>query len=123
MRFIVDECVGPAVANWLGERGHDVFSVYDQSRGIQDSRVMSIAATERRILITSDKDFGDKVYREGALHEGVILLRLNDQSVTAKISAIERLLTAYPERIEGAFVVITEKQVRFGRPQRLALDQ
>lgn len=31
MKFLVDECTGPSVAAWLGELGHDVFSVYDQS--------------------------------------------------------------------------------------------
>src|SRR5579872_1322935 len=27
MRFLVDECTGPAVAAWLRTEGHDVFSV------------------------------------------------------------------------------------------------
>jgi uncharacterized protein with PIN domain len=31
MRFLVDECTGPAVAKWLREQGHDVVSVYDES--------------------------------------------------------------------------------------------
>lgn len=34
MRFLVDECTGPAVAHWLREHGHDVFSVYEEARGI-----------------------------------------------------------------------------------------
>lgn len=34
MRFLVDECTGPSVARWLREQGYDVFSVYEQARGL-----------------------------------------------------------------------------------------
>ena len=30
MRFLVDECTGPAVADWLRQQGHDVLSAYDK---------------------------------------------------------------------------------------------
>ena len=43
MKFVVDECAGPASARWLQEQGHDVFSVYDQARGINDEEVLQIA--------------------------------------------------------------------------------
>jgi len=36
MRFLVDESSGPNLARWLREQGHEVFSVYEQSRGISD---------------------------------------------------------------------------------------
>ena len=34
MRFLVDECTGPAVAEWLRKQNHEVFSVYDEARGL-----------------------------------------------------------------------------------------
>ena len=34
MRFLVDECIGPAVAEWLRRLKHEVFSVYDEARGL-----------------------------------------------------------------------------------------
>ena len=34
MRFLVDECVGPSVARWLREAGHDVFDAYTEARGM-----------------------------------------------------------------------------------------
>jgi predicted nuclease of predicted toxin-antitoxin system len=121
MRFIVDECVGPELANWLRERGHDVYSVYDQARGSEDETVIAVAAKDCRILITNDKDFGEKVYREHSLHSGVVLLRLVDQSPRAEISAIDRLLASYSDRLGGSFVVVTESQVRFGKARRATL--
>ena len=62
MRFIVDECVGPMVADYLRHQGHDVFSVYEQARGIDDDEVIDRALAENRIIVTNDKDFGEKYF-------------------------------------------------------------
>ncbi len=115
MRFLVDECTGPAVARWLCEGGHDVLSVYEQMRGADDTEIICMAATDERVLITNDKDFGELVYRERRLHQGIILLRLQDASPPAKISALKHLLARYANKIEGSFVVVTERQVRFAK--------
>ena len=40
MRFLVDECTGPAVARWLRRLHHDVFSVYDEARGLDDESII-----------------------------------------------------------------------------------
>ena len=40
MRFLVDESSGPAVAEWLRQQGHEVFSVYDEARGMDDDDVI-----------------------------------------------------------------------------------
>jgi len=54
MKLLVDECTGPAVALWLEQQGHDVFSVYSQARGIDDDKVLEIAQVDGRILITNE---------------------------------------------------------------------
>ena len=60
MRFLVDQCAGPAVARWLRDQSHEVFSVYESARGMADIDVLNKAHSEDWILITSDKDFGVK---------------------------------------------------------------
>jgi predicted nuclease of predicted toxin-antitoxin system len=64
MRFLVDESTGPAIAEWLTTEGHEVFSVYDSARGMNDDDIVKKAFDENWILITNDKDFGEQVYRE-----------------------------------------------------------
>lgn len=115
MRFLVDECTGPAVARWLREQKHEVFSVYDEARGMDDDDVIAKAYGEDWILITNDKDFGEKVHRERRPHKGVILLRLEDERAMNKIAALRRLLAAYAEQLANQFVAVTERQVRFSR--------
>ncbi len=113
MRFLVDECTGPIVANWLRAGAHEVFSVFDDARGMTDDDVLAKAYSGQWILITNDKDFGEKVYRDGRPHHGVILLRLNDERASSKIDAIRRLLSGFADQLADRFVVVAERQVRF----------
>jgi predicted nuclease of predicted toxin-antitoxin system len=113
MRFLVDECTGTRVADWLREEGYEVFSVYDRARGISDDVIINKAFDENWILITNDKDFGEKVHREKYPHRGIIFLRLQDERSNNKIRVLQRLLSMYLQRIPDNFVVVTEKQVRF----------
>ena len=118
MRFLVDESTGPAVARWLREQGHEVFSVYETARGADDDQIMLEAFTGDWILITNDKDFGEKVYRDGRLHRGIILLRLEDERVVVKINVIRKLLQSYADKLTDHFIVVTEKKVRIARQQK-----
>lgn len=101
------------MSKWLQSLGHDVLSIYDASPGVTDSEIVERAWRERRIIITNDKDFGEKIFRERRRHHGVILLRLNDERSNQKIAALEQLLNSYHDSIEDKFVVVTERQVRF----------
>jgi predicted nuclease of predicted toxin-antitoxin system len=115
MRFIVDECTGPKVARWLREQGHEVFSVYDEARGMKDDSIINKAFTESWILITNDKDFGEKVHKERRPHRGVVFLRLGDERAVSKIEVLRQLLEGYENRLADHFVVVTETRVRFAR--------
>ncbi|WP_210391285.1 DUF5615 family PIN-like protein [Synechococcus sp. PCC 7502] len=51
MQFLVDECTGSKVAKWLQGQGYEVFSIYDQARGISDDAVLQKAFSENWILL------------------------------------------------------------------------
>lgn len=111
MRFIVDECTGPVVSRWLKEQ-HDVVSVYEEARGLDDDGVLLKAVTSNRILITNDKDFGEMIFHEKKVHKGIILLRLDDERAVNKIKVLKRLLEHYADQLANNFVVVTETTVR-----------
>ncbi len=50
MRFLVDECTGPTVARWLRNQSHEVFSVYEEARGITDDDILDKAFSENWII-------------------------------------------------------------------------
>ena len=112
MRFLVDECVGPKTASWLRSQGYEVFSVFDSNRGADDEWIMKKCFEVRCVLLTNDKEFGDKVFRERARHKGVILLRLKDERPLSMIKVLSHLLRYHSSRLTDSFVVVTEKHVR-----------
>jgi predicted nuclease of predicted toxin-antitoxin system len=99
VRFLVDENAGVIVANWLQTQEHEVFSVYEEARGIDDDEIIEKAFGENWILIISDKDFGEKVYREQKPHRDIISLRLENEQSTNKIDILRRLLDEYSEQL------------------------
>jgi predicted nuclease of predicted toxin-antitoxin system len=82
---------------------------------MDDDDIIRMAFAETWILVTNDKDFGDKVYRERRPHRGIILMRLQDESAHIKIEVLLGLIERYPDQLVDRFIVLTEKRVRFAR--------
>jgi predicted nuclease of predicted toxin-antitoxin system len=82
-----------------------------------DDDIIRKAFAENWILMTNDRDFGEKVYRERHALKGVVPLRLEDERAPIKIQTLKRLLGSYADRLPDQFVVVTETTVRFARLQ------
>lgn len=78
-----------------------------------DDQILHKAFTEDWVVITNDKDFGEKVYRERQPHRGIIFLRLADERSGNKIDVLQRLLTNHISQLANRFIVVTETHVRF----------
>jgi predicted nuclease of predicted toxin-antitoxin system len=117
MRFVVDESTGAAVVEYLRAAGHDVLAVADVMPQADDHAILARAAGEGRVLVTNDKDFGELVFRSGHGHNGVVLLRLHDESPANRVRVLEAILNQYLDRLPGHFTVATEGRVRI-RPAR-----
>ena len=106
----------PAPRSRIGWKGKvTTFSQFMIRRGIDDDRVMEIAQAEGRILITNDRGFGEKVFRERRQHHGVVFLRLTNERADNKIRVLRQLLSQHSDAIANRFVVVTETQVRFAK--------
>jgi len=112
MRFIVDECTGPNVANWISDNGYEVYSVFAQNRGMKDENIIEKANAENWIVITNDKGFGEMIFKNKKVHKGVILLRLRNERAKSKINCLENLFMNYLNDLERNFIVVTETSVR-----------
>ncbi len=64
MRILADENVPQSVVSWLRATGHDVAWAAELGIGEPDSRWLTLAASEQRLILTSDKDFGKLVFRD-----------------------------------------------------------
>jgi hypothetical protein len=52
MRFLVDECTGPAVGEWLRKQKHEVFSVFKEARGLDDDQNHSERLADSFVVVT-----------------------------------------------------------------------
>ena len=78
-------------------------------------KIVERANNEKRILITNDKDFGEKIFRDNKPHKGVILLRLEDERAPSKIAAVRKLISNYSEQLNNNYIVATENRVRIAK--------
>ncbi len=85
---------------------------------MDDDHILRKAFDENWILITNDKDFGEKIYRQRRPHRGIILMRLDDERAANKIQTLRQLLASHSERLPDCFVVVTETRLRFAGPHR-----
>lgn len=112
MRFLADENFpGPSV-RLLREAGNDVVWIRETSPGIDDPTVLQRAQAEDRVLLTSDKDFGELAFRVGlSASSGVVLCRLFDPNPAAEGSRI-LLLMQYGTTWVGYFSVLQGAKLR-----------
>ncbi len=114
MRFLIDRCAGRLIAQWLRSQGHDVVESRERGPDRGDRILLEWAASESRVLITIDTDFGQLVFLENAPHCG--LIRLPDVPAKERIRLIEDLLTRFsPELEEFAIVTVRGGRVRISR--------
>jgi predicted nuclease of predicted toxin-antitoxin system len=112
MKFIIDESTGKAVAQFLREIGHDVVAVTETIPATEDRDILIKAASEGRIVITNDKDFGELIFRSGYAHNGVLFLRLQDESAANRVHVVKAVLEQYADSLEMNFIVATDRRVR-----------
>jgi predicted nuclease of predicted toxin-antitoxin system len=104
MRFAVDACVPAQLAEALIALGADVASGAGRP-AMPDEEVLSGAVARDRVLITTDKDFGELVFRRGLSAVGVVLIRMDITSQEAA-DAIARRIAALAEHGRGNFSVL-----------------
>ncbi|HCY75947.1 MAG: DUF5615 family PIN-like protein [Ignavibacterium sp.] len=114
MQFIADENIAEPMITALRELQIDVLSISELMPGCSDSEVLSIANKNNSIIITSDKDFGEIIFRQQKIVKGVILFRLHGLSIQEKIKIVKNFFVNHLNSLTetNIFVVITENNIR-----------
>jgi predicted nuclease of predicted toxin-antitoxin system len=115
--LVADEGVDRQIVERLRLDGHFVAYIAEMSPGINDELVLAESATSSSLLITSDKDFGELVFRQRQVSNGVLLIRLWGLTSAMKAEAVSEAIRAHGQRLMGAFAVLTPGTIRIRRSQ------
>lgn len=119
MKFLLDENVEFRIVSFLKDAGHNVTAIArDYPHALPDSQVLAIALSEKRILITNDRDFGELIFHKKLDHSGVIYFRFPLPSTAEdKITRLKRLLVTHQDQLDQ-FLVVTPQRIRVRAIQR-----
>ena len=110
----LDENVPDSVGAVLREAGHDVaFARDEQLTGVPDDRLLTVAASEGRVLVSFDRGFSSVIQHPPATTAGIVVLRLGEQTlprIRRVAATLAGLLTT--ERIQGRLWVLDESRLR-----------
>jgi len=112
MKFLIDESVEKAIVDWLRDRKYDVIYIAESSPAITDEDVIELANSESRILITNDKDFGELIFRQGKITQGIILIRAANEEPLNKVRLVKEVLEKAKNKLERNFIVVNEMGIR-----------
>jgi len=104
------------VAQWLIDRGHNVAEVGQKDSRMSDDEILNWAVRERRIIVTTDNDFEEMIWRQGKSHCGV--LRLENLPRSQRKALLHDVLDRHSKDLEsGAIVVALSRKFRVRRPR------
>lgn len=115
MKFLADESIDAPVILLLRQHGFDVRSVSEEFPSKEDEFVLESANKGDRVLITSDKDFGELVYRLKKTSKGVILLRIEELYSAEKAELLLKVIRDRKDELLNSFIVIRKGMVRIRR--------
>jgi predicted nuclease of predicted toxin-antitoxin system len=115
VRLVADENCDFSVVTDLRSAGHDVVSISEHRAGAHDETVIDFARSERRLLVTEDKDFGQLVFAAAKENSGVILIRYPASARSALTDAVLKLLSDNGEGLYSRFAVLEPGRVRITR--------
>jgi len=119
MNLVADEGVDGNIVSRLRSDGHEVYYVAESDPGISDAIVLGVANEKNATLITSDKDFGELVFRQRRVNAGVILLRLEGLAAASKSALTSEAISTHASVLRGSFTVVAPGVVRIRRQHTL----
>lgn len=115
MKVLLDACVWGGAKSAFTDAGHDAVWAGDWQEDPGDEELLAIAASQQRILITLDKDFGELVVVHGQPHAGIV--RLVSISAQQQSSVCLRILAAHGAELQaGAMITAEPDRVRIRPP-------
>jgi len=113
MKFLIDVCLGVLIEKKLSESfNYDFKNIRDIDSQMEDTNILKIAYNEKKIIITSDKDFGELIFKNKMKHHGILLLKFDDLPFNNRVDAIINILKNYNKYLDNNFCVYHNNKLR-----------
>lgn len=115
-KFLLDANLSPETREYLATRhGLDVIDLITvRKAALSDAEVVELARIEQRVIVTFDLDFGEIYHFAARGQIGVIILRLDDQTVESVNQVLDAFLTSIAGDIDldKSLVILDEHRAR-----------
>ena len=112
MNLMADECVDRQIVARLRREGHEVLYVAEMDPGIPDETILERANQNNALLLTTDKDYGELIFRQNRISAGVLLLRLAGLSQIEKARIVSSIIRDHSNELSQSFTVASPGRVR-----------
>jgi predicted nuclease of predicted toxin-antitoxin system len=113
--FVADEGLDKPIVEELRRLGHEVIYIAETSPGASDREVLAHADSRQAVLLTTDTDFGELVFRQRLSDSGVVLVRLAGLSIAEKVRIVRSAVREHATEMPAAFTVVRAGSVRVRR--------
>jgi predicted nuclease of predicted toxin-antitoxin system len=112
VNIVADENIDSLLVKALERDGHNVRWISKENPSIDDTEVLAFALEQNSLLITEDKGFGEKVYRDSHTSLGVLLLRIHNISRVDAVTWAASAVYDHGEQFLKRFSVLTNHKLR-----------
>lgn len=113
MKLLANENFPLTSVKILAKNGFDIKYIGTFSPGITDTEVMNLAITEKRTILTFDRDYGELIFKKSFRPEkGVIYLRWSEFQPSQPGEYLADLFNLNTLEFDKKLTVISENTIR-----------
>ena len=115
MRFLLDMGIAQSVSSWLNSQGYDSIHLNDQDLyKLPDISIIEKALSEKRIILTTDMDFGQLLAFNKSHKVSVIQFRTSTFTPSNIRNKLELLFEEFSNKLDDDFIItIEDNRTRF----------
>ena len=113
MDFLANENFPLLSVRLLREAGHRIVSITQEAPGVKDEDILKRAHTERLIILTFDRDYGELIYRHQALPPaGVVYFRFAPATPSEPAEILLNIMDKADLSVIGKFTIVEKNRIR-----------